>query len=371
MQKKVVLFFLIMFIGCLFCLLKNSLETNDKILKSKKEENIVSANAISMLYETEVGSGEYQTSTDTMWPQDGYIFNERLSGCENGGTLSWNEETKRVIMQTNKSDKCYVYFDKEPDIVYFADYIKELYTTQGENGLYYHDISLANGAADNSYRYAGANPNNYVCFGSDAEVCPEDNLYRIIGVFDEEVKLIRATSIGNYAWDSNGNNTWSTATIRNILNTTYYNSLNATWQNKIATHTWKVGGMDHSVVNKAKQYYDVEAGSGSSSTTDSMKIGLMYVSDYGFAASNSNWTTALALYKYSDSSTNWLYLGTYEWTISPRLSTGSSVFSLYDLGYVYYDNAYNGYSARPVFYLNSNVTYVSGDGTESNPYRIS
>lgn len=57
---------------------------------------------------------------------------------------------------------------------------------------------------------------------------------------------------------------------------------------KIATHTWKVGGMAYNNSYTAKQYYDVEVGSSSSSTTDPMKIGLMYVSDYGFAASNSN-----------------------------------------------------------------------------------
>ena len=78
---------------------------NNKIIKNEKEQNLVSSNAISMLYETEAGSGEYQISTDTSWPNSGYIFNERLSSCENGGTLSWNDETKKVIMQTNKSDK--------------------------------------------------------------------------------------------------------------------------------------------------------------------------------------------------------------------------------------------------------------------------
>ncbi|HIS11878.1 MAG TPA: hypothetical protein IAB40_02075 [Candidatus Onthocola stercoravium] len=58
-----------------------------------------------MMYETEANSGEYQVSSDTTWPQDGYIFNEQLSGCENGGTLLWNSETKRVVMQTTSSDK--------------------------------------------------------------------------------------------------------------------------------------------------------------------------------------------------------------------------------------------------------------------------
>ena len=227
-------------------------------------------------------------------------------------------------------------------------------------------------ANDNSYRYAGANPNNYVCFGSDESTCPEDNLYRIIGVFDDEVKLIKTTSIGDYAWDSNNSNTWSSSTIKSTLNTTYYNSLSATWQNKIATHIWKVGGMAFSSTNTAKQYYDIEVGSSSSSTTDSMKIGLMYVSDYGFAASADYWTTALDYYNNSTlRSTNWLYLGSTEWTLTPYSSNSFFVFILDSNGSLSGYHAYLGSSARPVFYLNSNVTYVSGDGTESNPYRIS
>ena len=228
-------------------------------------------------------------------------------------------------------------------------------------------------ANDNSYRYAGANPNNYVCFGSDAATCPNDNLYRIIGVFGSEVKLIKSTSYGGYVWDSGNDNTWSTSDIKTTLNTTYYNTLSATWQNKIATHTWKVGGMEFSETNTAKQYYDTEVGSSSSSTTDSMKIGLMYVSDYGFSSEISDWTMTLYDYFYSDlySGNNWLYLGDYEWTITPDSSNSTYVFYLSRVGYLNLNNAHNGRSARPVFYLNSNVMLVSGNGTESHPYRIS
>ena len=71
-------------------------------------------------------------------------------------------------------------------------HVAKLYTgTQGENGIYYHNASLTNGAGDNSYRYAGANPNNFVWFGSSESPCPTVNLYRIIGVFGDKVKLIK------------------------------------------------------------------------------------------------------------------------------------------------------------------------------------
>ena len=87
---------------------------NDKkIYKNlKSTDTILNTNALTMMYETDYRSGEYQVSSESTWPQDGYVFNETLSSCENGGTLTWNSETNRVVMQANTSDKCYVYFDK-------------------------------------------------------------------------------------------------------------------------------------------------------------------------------------------------------------------------------------------------------------------
>ena len=249
-----------------------------------------------------------------------------------------------------------------------ADHIKELYTSQGTNGLYYHTSSLSNSAADNSYRYAGANPNNYVCFGSDASTCSSNDLYRIIGVFGSEVKLIKSKGYSDL-WDSGASNTWSTSKIRTTLNSTL-NSLNSTWQNKIATHRWKVGGMEQNYSYTAKQYYDVEVGSNSSYTTDSMKIGLMYVSDYGFAASNSYWATPLNNYD-SATSSNWLYLDIDEWTISRNSLYSDSVFYVHETGIVHgYNYPTASALARPSFYLTSSTTYVSGSGTSNDPIRI-
>ena len=75
------------------------------IVLSSNNSRITSSNAITMMYETEAGSGEYQVTSDTTWPQEGYVFNDRLSKCENGSELSWDDENKRVIMSTSVSDK--------------------------------------------------------------------------------------------------------------------------------------------------------------------------------------------------------------------------------------------------------------------------
>ena len=82
------------------------------VLENSSESRNFNTNVISMMYETSAGSGEYQVTSDTTWPQEGYVFNDRLSKCENGSTLSWDDENKRVLVEANTSEKCYVYFDK-------------------------------------------------------------------------------------------------------------------------------------------------------------------------------------------------------------------------------------------------------------------
>ena len=266
----------------------------------------------------------------------------------------------------------------------FAEYIiEDVYTEDGANDLYYHDgvgtyTNASEEAGDNSYRYSGANPNNYVCFGSDAAECPNDNLYRIIGLFDDDkdgiynIKLIKNISIGDYEWNSGDSNTWNASTkpsIRTTLNSTFLGTINSTWQKKIATQNWKVGGTYRDDAATAKDYYNTEIGSSSGSTTDSMKIGLMYVSDYGYAAAPSNWTTELIHYE-SATSTNWLYLGDYEWTISRSTDASYSAFYVSRSGYVNYSNGTNTRAVRPSFYLESSVSISGGTGNSSDPYKI-
>ena len=66
-----------------------------------------------MLLETKSGSGKYVESNENTYPTSGYTYNTTLSKCENGGTLSWDDSTKKVIFSGMTSDKCYIYFDKK------------------------------------------------------------------------------------------------------------------------------------------------------------------------------------------------------------------------------------------------------------------
>ena len=340
---------------------------------------VVHENTLSMMLETESGSGKYEMVTRSDWPTDGYIFNETLSKCENGGKLSWDDEKKLVTMTGGISDKCYAYFDK---VLTLASYVKSLYTsTQGENGLYYHDGTLENGINDGSYRYAGASSDvdNYVCI-SDEETCSDANLFRIIGVFAEGVKLIKAASIGNYAWDSNNSNVWANSSLNTYLNGDYLNSLGDFAINNIATTTWKVGGNSWENIGDVIPVttYTNEIISPAASSTVSKKIGLMYASDYGFAAGSTAWSRKLgydSVNGYSNSAVtaiNWLYLGSTEWLIIHVSDRSGRGFDVSSIGYVNNSNNVTAiFAVRPVFYLTASVKYASGSGTSDNPIRLS
>ena len=478
MKKNVFLLLIgvvLVYIGVAICKTSNI----EDIINVDTEASVIKhENSLSMMLETEANSGNYEMTTGSEWPTEGYVFNTELSKCENGGKLSWDDTNKRVVMNGNKSDKCYVYFDKYNPItinnysitsngnsititidatagtgtiakylyskdngvsyvqsanntytftglnnetynikayvqdsngknseiisktieiisITLADYVKSLYTgTQGENNIYYHTSTLTNGAGDNSYRYAGANPNNYVCFGSTATSCPTDNLYRIIGVFgdkvgenqtEQRVKLIKSTSVGNKAWDSNNKNTWSTSSLNTYLNNEFINIFDETTKGNIADTTWKVGGNTWKNIAEqpAKTAYQNEIVSPvTTNTTDgkteySAKIGLMYVSDYMYAASPTYWTYsgysssgATSDYRAATRS-NWMYKGYTEWTISPRAAVSNLAFEVSSDGYVgsYIVSSGNTF-VRPSFNLSSSITYVSGSGSAADPILV-
>ena len=346
------------------------------------------------------------------------ILNNREITTTSTKTEEWNVTVTFVNYNSNQAGNAGKNFtaklmiQKEEYKQTLAEYVKSQYTgTQGENSLYYHNSSLTNGAGDNSYRYAGASEsvNNFVCFGSTETPCPTDNLYRTIGVIDGKVKLIKydyatsallgtagdysdsetpnasyykgiLTSIDNYYWNNvTKKNTWSESNLNKInLNTNFINNIGSTWANKIATTTWKVGGntLDNIALSVPSIAYQNEIVAPEENTTYDAKIGLMYASDYGFAASPSAWTTTLYNYDGNDANgtsirtINWMYMGDYDWTIS-RSSDDSNFALIVDIdGYVSDLDVSNYRGVRPSFNLESSVKYVSGSGSMSDPVRV-
>ena len=435
MKKKIKIILLSsIFLLCAFTSIMLVLKKSNDVYEEESKPKVVKHQSmLSMNLEQTAGAGDYKTVTQSGWPTEGYKFNTELSRCENGSELSWDDTKKAVIVSGNLSDKCYVYFDifipKIPDVCNSGDTLADCIKKYGDKGsavssIYIHDSSLTNGAGDNSYRYAGANPNNYVCFGSDASPCPTDNLYRIVGVFGDNyhgvtgkqlVKLIKydymttdelgtdgdysqtykewgmdstykgtygdGERIGVYYWNNDTQtNTWSESLLNKTnLNTNFINYLGSTWANKIATVTWKVGGNTYSnIYSKTPSVaYTNEitnpdaTNSTDNATTYSAKIGLMYVSDYGFAAEPNAWTLTMGSYNNTTAtSTNWMYMGLYEWTISRTSSYSRRAFRVRGDGRVFYDNVDYLNGARASFNLESSTTYVSGSGSAVDPIVI-
>ena len=98
----------------------------------------------------------------------------------------------------------------------------------------------------------------------------------------------------------------------------------------------------------------------------------MYPSDYGYSVLSSSCARTKNLSSYDGSTcagASWLYGKGYEWTISPRSSYSNSVFVLYS-GYLYPNDTYFGFGARPVLYLDASVYKIDGEGTLDKPYII-
>ena len=389
MKKKYIIFSIVTLVLLVALITSfNYFKTTNTYIDDSVNNHTKITKGISMNLEQTAGAGDYKTVTQNGWPTEGYKFNAELSRCENGSTLSWDDTKKAVIVSGNLSDKCYVYFDIWiPSIAAFCTSGTDLATCVknfGDQGasvsnIYIHDSSLANGAGDNSYRYAGASDsvNNYICLGSDEATCPEANLFRIIGVFGDKTKVIRAKSVGNKQWHTSADNTWSSSSLNTYLNGEYLTSL-GTIADKIATTTWKVGGGSWANIAESvpKTAYQYEVGSSASTTTVDKKIGLMYVTDYYYSASPSAWT--LVGYNSSDATkdyraaktTNWLYLGSEEWTISRMDATATDAFRVASAGGVSLSgDVPDSCGVRPSFNLESSV-YVSGSGSMSDPVRI-
>ena len=267
-------------------------------------------------------------------------------------------------------------------------------------------------------RYYGASPNNYIYFNCSDYSNQSDSTcetWRIIGVFDGKVKIMRNESIEYLAWDQDKNidlslitydNDWSTASLQVLLNQKYYNGdtsgtiiyysgakgnnttildmssigiKNDITRNLISDTLYYLGGWNSSSVY-SDQIYGYERGTTVYSgrpTTWTGKIALAYPSDYGYAADLGSCNQTL--YDYDNStctSTNWMKpilassgLG---WLLTTDSGNSNRAWGVNSSGLVYYSNGTcNDNGGAPVLYLGSEQGIESGTGTNSDPYRLS
>lgn len=146
-MKKVVLI-IIIFLSITGISIYFTKDNNHKLvntLKSKEEIQPTGYNGLAIMLQGE--DGNYTLNNSDTWPTDGYVFNETLSRCENGGELSW--DNGKVILKTSGSDKCYAYFDKTHPSSFTMDVMEpDFYTNclvqvSYDNGEKWEDITLS------------------------------------------------------------------------------------------------------------------------------------------------------------------------------------------------------------------------------------
>ena len=218
-------------------------------------------------------------------------------------------------------------------------------------------------------RYYGKNPNNYVSFNNE--------LWRILGVIDGKIKIIRNESIGSYAWASNNKNNWNNASLKSYLNGEYYNSIDGTYKNMISEETYYLGGATsiNDDTLTASGYYNAERDSSQvysgNPVSTKQYIGLMYPSDYGYAAGSSCLSTALWEYVSSCKNSDYLFSGVNEWLQAPDASHSNYAAYLISSGFVGANNIVSdSIAVRPVLYLTSETQITGGDGSQNNPFQL-
>lgn len=142
---------------------------------------------------------------------------------------------------------------------------------------------------------------------------------------------------------------------------------------------WKVGGNTYVNIVEvvpATVYKNEILNLTESKTEYTAKVGIMYVSDYGFAADSSAWTRKLGVDSgngYGNNivkAVNWMYMGLSEWTITRKSDENYTVFHLPDGGNLNFNNTDGAFAIRPTFYLLPSIVYSGGFGTQSNPIRV-
>ena len=292
-----------------------------------------------------------------------------------------------------------------------TEYITNLLEYDGE-GLKIDNTS------DQNIRYYGSNPNNYVSFNNE--------LWRIIGVFGDNVKLVRSESLGSLSWDTSessvnggyGVNEWSQADLQVYLNKMYYggttvtcyggsnntttcptNKLDDASKTLIDNHLWNTGAIDETdttIVNQETfalntvPFYNAERGNvtgkicnGGGRCNDTVErattwtgyIGLPYATDYAYASSESICETNMQKQDSSNAyickNNNWMFKpNTWYWTMSPRAraSDASLVWIVRVDGLTGDSPASFANAVFPAIYLKSDILIESGTGTSSDPY---
>ena len=313
--------------------------------------------------------------------------------CDNADGVWDIDNWKLDIKNITGNVSCNVSFTSNPKLL---SNVVNTTSTSGEisgNGFIYKPD-------ENGVRYKGNNPNNFIWYNEElyriigkTPVCTAVNTDGTCSTWNNNglVKIIRNDSIGglSYNADETSSSTWVGSTIQKNLNECFLGQINSRNNSACATYCYSYYDSSYKPVAKCDytengiassgDYYNMiydgvywnigvtnsTSTSGSTQytkekarlTSTTLKVGLMYASDYGYAMNSTN-----------DYKNNWLFTKGSEWTMTAYSS--SLPVNVNGSGGRSSASAWHGCVVRPVLYLKSNVYVISGDGSEGNPYKI-
>ena len=227
---------------------------------------------------------------------------------------------------------------EQTKITKLTNYIENQYNVNASSNGLEKDTT-----PDLNIRYVDANPKNYVKFNNE--------LWRIIGIFNGNVKLVRDDILTTYSFDNKttaqgietnyGTNDWTKSYLREFLNDYYYEGKTITCHSEASGAT--------TATNATITCPDINK------INDSAKSMIQ----------KAMWNLGGFVYRTIPVNELYLYL-----TISPLSSNDHNVFSMHSLGGLYSNFALYRTNIRPSLYLKSDVKVVGGTGTSSDPYTL-
>lgn len=293
-------------------------------------------------------------------PAETLINAEKMKSLESYLKEEENTCTGEVIITNINQKYRYASFldcgKNKHKTIKFNDYIKEnVQIVDNGSGLY---------NLNNELVYRGDNVNNYITFS--------DKTYRIVKITEEHPMIIYTEKTESTNWDdryniekkdNSGINDYSVSRIRDHLNELYKGTTLISEENKllVAAHNIGIGKRNNNDTDKTGSLEN-------SLKIENQYIGLLQMNDYLNASADINCTTTT-----SPSCANYNYLSKYKynwWTMTASTQNSYRVFRIGNNSTAEVTTTSNSGYVRPVLYLVKDLIYVSGDGSQENPYIV-
>ena len=226
-----------------------------------------------------------------------------------------------------------LHFLKKQNPLNGKELIIKQHSAQSGDGTLYMD------GTDYYFKGSSSEVANYINFNSE--------LWRIIGMDSNGIKIQRLESIGEMNWNDTAKmQVWANSTLNTYLNTTYFSSL-ADVSNVVLNPIWNVGTSDDGLTISVKVDYQ-------GTSSNPRPVAMITVQELSNAGGNSGW----------------LAKETYHWTITGVTKNNGTVYRYNDSGEAKNSNVATTYcDVEPVLYLKDTIN-LTGDGSLSNPYII-